>query len=466
MSEPSDTEGVPHRHPSLRAIFAGRRGRLLAALLIAEFGIAVHSTAYSSVLPIVSNDLGGDRLYGATLVAGTFATIMILAVGPGPFSRLGPAGSLLLSTVLFVIGTVLTVAAVSMGMILAGSVIRGLGAGLFAGFGLTALGTLYDDAMRPRVVGLFAVMWLLPSIVGPVANSAMTIAIGWRAAMGWPALLVLLGRMLIGRHISMIPSERTSSPSLQMPYALLLLGGLVLAAAAPAPHNSAGVCMLIAGIGIAIIASLRIMHRQVGSERRRLLTMVAMFLLCFGFFGGSDIISLAAINGLGYGIIAGSAAMGVGLLGWSVTGMRPLSVDARLGDPQIVGLVLLIVALGLVSGSLLALAGTMAVSLLIGTWLFGGIGMGLAYNRIFSESVDGLAPERVYVGAIAVEFSETSATAIGTLFSGGSYSLATALDVTPHISIGVAFGVLAVVTLVGVLVRGVRQYHPVSGLDC
>lgn len=445
---------------SLREILAGRRGRLLIALLFTEFGAAVQSTAYSSVLPIVSNDLGGAQLYGATLVAGTFTTILVLAFGSGPFARFGPAGSLLLATVGYVIGVGLQVGAVSMAMVLAGNIVRGLAGGLWAGFGLSALGALYDDALRPRVVGLFAVMWLLPSLVGPVANSAITIAVGWRAAMAWPAVLVLCGRFLIGRHVSMIPWEKSSSGRLQIPSTLVLLGGLIVAAAAPAPHNHYGVLMLLVGLTAAMVAALRIVRGQVGDDRLRRLTMTVMFLLCWAFFGSNNIVSLAAINALGYGIVAASTAVGVGVLGWAITGMRPISIDARLGDTQIVGLAILVGALVLLSVSLLALTGVPALTLLIAAWAAGGIGMGLAYNRIFSESVDRLPAEKTYIGAVAVEFADECGQAIGTLMTGGTYSLASTLGIDATRSLGTAFGILAAAALAGVIVRITRQHFP------
>ncbi|WP_091541138.1 hypothetical protein [Modestobacter sp. DSM 44400] len=55
---------------SLRAVFADRRGRLLLALLLAEFAAAVQGIAYITVLPLAARDLDGSRLYGATLAAG------------------------------------------------------------------------------------------------------------------------------------------------------------------------------------------------------------------------------------------------------------------------------------------------------------------------------------------------------------------------------------------------------------
>jgi hypothetical protein len=73
---------------SLRAVFRGRRGRLLAALLLAEFGAAVQSVAYSTVLPLASRELDGSALYGATLAAGSLATVAVLAAGPRVFGAL------------------------------------------------------------------------------------------------------------------------------------------------------------------------------------------------------------------------------------------------------------------------------------------------------------------------------------------------------------------------------------------
>jgi hypothetical protein len=47
---------------SLRVVFAGRRGRLLAALLLAEFAAAVQGIAYATVLPLAAQELDGGAL--------------------------------------------------------------------------------------------------------------------------------------------------------------------------------------------------------------------------------------------------------------------------------------------------------------------------------------------------------------------------------------------------------------------
>ena len=165
---------------ALRAVFAGRRGRLLAGLLLAEFAGAIGVIAYASVLPLAARDLHGGSLYGATLAAGSLTTILTLASGV----TLHPARrALFVSTTLYGVGVITAAAAPTMVVMLAGNVLRGAGVGLLAGFGMSAIGGLYEGALRRRVLGLFAIMWLLPSLAGPAVNGLVASAVGWRWAL-------------------------------------------------------------------------------------------------------------------------------------------------------------------------------------------------------------------------------------------------------------------------------------------
>src|SRR4051812_11072140 len=190
---------------SLRAVFSGRRGRLLAALLLAEFAAAVQGIAYATVLPLAARDLDGSRLYGATLAAGSLVTVLLLAAGSGLTARMGPQRTLLVATAIYVGGVTLSVLAPAMGWLLAGSAVRGLAGGLLAAFGLSAIGGLFDDDLRPRVLALFALAWLLPSLAGPGLNAAIAVWAGWRWAMAWPAAVVVVARLLVGRDAELVP---------------------------------------------------------------------------------------------------------------------------------------------------------------------------------------------------------------------------------------------------------------------
>lgn len=173
----SDTP-APEQAAALRSLFAGPRGRLLAALLFSEFGAAVQSIAYSSVLPVAVNQLHGADLYGLTLAAGSFTAILVLAVGPAPWRRLSPPALLGTATATYLVGTGLCAGATAMASMVAGTVVRGVASGMLAGLTLSALGGLFHGEARTRVYGMFALVWLLPSVAGPAVNAALTVAFG------------------------------------------------------------------------------------------------------------------------------------------------------------------------------------------------------------------------------------------------------------------------------------------------
>jgi MFS family permease len=431
---------------SLRAVFRGRRGRLLAGLLLAEFGAAVQSVAYSSVLPLASRELSGSALYGATLASGALATIGVLALGPRVVAALSAGWTLAVATGLYLAGVVAAAAAPTMGFVLAGSIARGIAAGLLAGFGLTAIGGLYEDALRARVLGMFAVVWLLPSLVGPVFNAAVAVTFGWRWAMAWPAVVVVVARALIGRDVGIIPWQPARS-RLALFAGAAVLCGLIAASVAPSLPGAVAVpdlvpgLVLAAGLVVATVASTRILHVAVPGDARRFRTLVCFYGLCLAFFGGAGLVALAAMEGLGYGVVAASVIVGAGLVAWAVTGLRPPRRDAATA-----GLLLLAIALGAQAVALAAVPDpTVALALAVGTWAVGGFGMGLSYPRLMAGAFDDLAPERVTPVATAVAFAETAATAVGSLVGGGLYSVASAAGVATGRSLTWAFALLAAI---------------------
>ena len=213
--------------------------------------------------------------------------------------------------------------------IVIGTVVRGAASGMLGGLALCALGGLFHGEARTRVYGMYAMVWLLPSVAGPAVNAALTVAFGWRAALACPAAFVLAGRLLVWRDIGMIPWKRSTAARPSPSWTLCLLSGLVLASTATAAR-AYGSLLLAAGCVLATAGSVRILRLQIGADRDRLLRTIVLFGLSLAFFGGDGIVSLAAIAGLGHGIVAGSAAVGAGLTGWSLTGLKPAIFDKLL----------------------------------------------------------------------------------------------------------------------------------------
>ncbi len=416
---------------TLRFIFAGRRGRLLTGLLLAEFAGAIQSVAYSTVLPIASRDLHGRGLYGATLAAGSLSTILVLACGAGYLARLRPAQTLATATALYLAGVAMTALAPVMMWVLAGSVLRGLAGGLLAALGLTAIGSLYEDAVRARVLGLFAVVWLIPSLAGPAVNAVVAVLLGWRSALAWPAVLVLAARVLVSRDIGLIPQQARTRPT-GLTSAAVVLGGLTCTSVLSGLREWWTVPLFSIGLIAALAGALRILRRDLRDHYR---TGRAFLGLCGVFFGGSGIVSLAVVDGMGHGVVAGSIAFGAGLIAWSLTGLRsaPVANSSVLGPALVtLGLTAETVA---VTGNVLPLA--------VSGWAVAGLGMGFAYPWLSARAFDDAPVDNTASIATAVAFAEVVGTALGSLLGGGVYSVATGLGGSAPAALGLAFGLLA-----------------------
>jgi len=288
---PSD----PAASVSLRDVLQGRRGGFLLALLFAEFGAAMQGIAYSTVLPVVAADLDGFGLFGATLAAGSVAAVLMLSVTAPLLARVRPGTVLLVATLLYVAGVAVSALAPSMVWVLAGTVVRGVAAGLLGGFGMGAIGALFDERERPRVFGLFAFVWILPSVLGPAVNALLTEALGWRWALAWPAAVVLLARALMGRYVSAVPWERRRE-ALRPLVGILVAAALTAAASGSALSGAGGWALFVVGGVAAAIGTLVFLWRGAAPAGR--MPLIAFAAVCAVYFGVYELLAVTMLEAL------------------------------------------------------------------------------------------------------------------------------------------------------------------------
>lgn len=157
---------------------------------MAEFAASMTGLSYAAVLPVAAAELDGLALYGLAVALPGVVGIAFLALGPYLYARIGPQAQLSLSSLVLVLGVCLSVAAPTMEVLVAGLALRGVASGLMGGLGMGILSELYPDAgERERAFGLYALMWVAPSLVGPVINGVLLATVGWRPSMAWPAVL-------------------------------------------------------------------------------------------------------------------------------------------------------------------------------------------------------------------------------------------------------------------------------------
>ena len=296
---------------SLRAVFAGDRGRLLVGLLFAELGTAIQAVAEAAVLPLASHELHGAALYGATVAGPSLSAILFAILGPPLTRRLGPRGVLLWSTLVYLAGVLLAVLAPTMAFLLAGRVLQGAAAGLLAAFGLNAVGALYEDAVRARVVAIFSVVWLLPSVLGPAVNAIVASLAGWRWAMAWPAVLVIAARVVIGRRAGLLPRPERGAAT-PVASGVVVLAALALAAAAPGLPAAARVPVWAAALAVALAAGYLVVRRLTRGHRLRMLGIGIFAGITLAYFAGEALLPLGLIDVSGLGVTGASIAFAAG----------------------------------------------------------------------------------------------------------------------------------------------------------
>jgi DHA2 family methylenomycin A resistance protein-like MFS transporter len=146
------------------------------------FLAVVSTTVVSVALPTIGRELGAsatDREWVVDAYVLVYASLLI----PGGVigDRRGRKGVFLLGVALFGLGSLLTGLAPSVGMLLAGRVLQGIGPALLVPGSLTIIrATFADDRQRAAAIGLWSTSAGLAMAVGPALGGVIVDTAGWR----------------------------------------------------------------------------------------------------------------------------------------------------------------------------------------------------------------------------------------------------------------------------------------------
>ncbi|WP_026360950.1 MFS transporter [Amycolatopsis nigrescens] len=168
-----------------------------AGVLLVVTLVAFENMGVATAMPSMVADLDGQALYSwpftAFLVASVVATVLSGRLG----DRRGPGPALLLGPALFLSGLFVAGFAHSMGVLLLGRVLQGLGSGVLLVAISLLIAATYTDRERPVIYAANAAAWVLPAVIGPSVAGALTETIGWRWVFLGLTPLVLLGFALL-----------------------------------------------------------------------------------------------------------------------------------------------------------------------------------------------------------------------------------------------------------------------------
>ncbi|MCK2025814.1 MFS transporter [Microbacterium sp. SSW1-47] len=377
---------------------------------------AFESLAVTTVMPAVSADLDGERLY-ALAFAGPLATSVIGMVAAGNWAdRRGPVAPLYSSIVLFVVGLLIAGLAPSMEVLVAGRFAQGLGSGGLMVALYVVVARVYPQALHPAIFAGFAAAWVIPSLIGPTIAGAVTELWSWHWVFLGVVVLVLVALLMIVPALRGLSNEGDAAT----PWAVARLGWSVLAAVAVLALNlvgdvpGVGPALAVVAVVVALIAVRPLVPRGTLRAVRGLPSVILVRGLAAAAFFGAQIYLPYLLTDR-YALtptVAGLALTG-GALAWSLAatvqgrmGMRLSSVTAvRLGTALVLGGILLTVAITAFEADAVLIAAA---------WVVAGAGMGLMSPRSSALTLALSTPETqgFNSGAMTVADSFGSALAL------------------------------------------------------
>ncbi|WP_374197676.1 MFS transporter [Microbacterium paraoxydans] len=385
---------------------------------------AFESLAVTTVMPTVSAELGGERLY-ALAFAGPLATGVIGMVIAGNWAdRRGPVAPLYTAVAMFVVGLLISGLAPTMEVLVAGRFAQGLGSGGLMVALYVVVARVYPQELHPAIFAGFAAAWVIPSLIGPTIAGAVTEIWSWHWVFLGVVILVLVALLMV------VPALRTlaNHGDATTPWAFGRLGWSVLAAVAVLALNLVGdipgygPALAVLAVVVALIAVRPLVPRGTLRARRGLPSVILVRgVAAAAFFGAQVYLPYLLTDRYNLSPTVAGLSLTGGALAWSLAATVQGRLGARLSSVTAVRIGTGLVFAGIVLT--VATAGLRGDALLVAVaWVLAGMGMGLMSPRTSALTLAMSTPENqgFNSGAMTVADSFGSAMALavtGTLFT-------------------------------------------------
>jgi MFS family permease len=411
---------------SAPGLWAPEQRGLTTGLVLSTTFIAAEALAVITILPRVAADLGGIDLYGWVFSAFMLGSLVGTVAAGREADRVGPARPFLAGIALFVAGLAAAGLAPSMGVLVAGRVLQGLGAGAIPAVAYVAIGHSLAERQRAQMMAVLSTAWVVPALIGPAASAEVTRLFGWRVVFIGLIPLVAVAGMLalptlvrIGRPAGAHATEHRLVDALRAAAgSALLLQGLASHDALPA------VLLLLAGLVVGLPALRRLLPPGTLSARRGLpATILSRGLLTFAFFGADAFVTLAITTVLHHSTTTASVVITGSTLAWTAGAW----LQARLNEEWegrrliFVGVCLLI---GGIAGMIISLHSSVPIAEALLAWSVAGFGMGLAYAPTSLMMLRETAAAQRGRASASLTLSEVLGIALGTGLGGAAVAAA------------------------------------------
>ena len=365
-------------------VWAPARRRLTTGLVLTITLVAFESLAIATIMPVVSDDLGGLGLYGWVFSGFFLGNLLGIVLAGEAADRRGTRAPFLAGLVLFSLGLIIGGSAQSMPMLVAGRVAQGVGAGVIPAVAYASVGRGYPPELRPRVFAVFSSAWVVPGLIGPAAASAIERWSSWRVVfLALLPLVAVAAAMTLPALSSPGTGRRTAGPRLLARAAIVdgdavvLVAGVALVLGGLGAHESRStVALVVVGALPAAWAFVRLVPTGTVALRRGMPAAVGVRgILTFAFFGTDAYVSLAMTDARDQPTWVAGLALTGATLAWTTGAWVQQRLVGERGPAWLVRRGFALLAVG-IAGLLVALDPSVPVAVGVAAWSVAGLGHG------------------------------------------------------------------------------------------
>jgi MFS family permease len=436
--------------------------RYATVTLILCLGVAL--LAFNAFLASISLPTAVQEMGGVALISWALTLFLVFAIVGGSGAallkqRLGSRTALLVSSAVFLLGTLIAGTATSMPQVLVGRALQGLGEGVVSAVCFALIPELFPSRLVPKVFGLQAMIWAVAAFGGPAVAGLLTEMVSWRAAFLINVPLVLIFAAMVMVKVPSTPAEDRSSGTFPGLRLLAIGAGIMFVALAALAAPLPATALLIGAAGLLVLAVWmdgRAKARLMPPDAFRPISVVGSglwIILLMNIAGAGSAVYLVLVvqEMWAYGPTAAGALAAVLAVAWSATAITVANVKQKETRKTLIRIGPGMIATGL----LLVLIGLQIdqVSVLVIGQLTIGSGFGICNGYVNLTMMEAATDaERDRTSAL-VPTTQSAGNAIGAALAGvaaNSAGLAHAAStadikfaIVPVYVLGIAMAVLA-----------------------
>ncbi len=446
--------------PDEGGVWAPGRRRLTVALVLTITLVAFESLAIATVMPVVSDDLGGLGLYGWVFSGFFLGSLVGIVLAGWAADRRGTRLPFAAGLGLFAVGLVVGGTAPTMAVLVLGRVLQGAGAGVIPAVAYATVARSYPADLRPRVFAVFSTAWVVPGLVGPAAASGIEHATSWRVVF-----LALLPLVAVAAALALpVLSDRgavsdgeadDADPDDRRRNAVVLVAGVALVLGGLGAHQVAlAGALVVVGAVPAVWAFVRLV--PTGTVRLRPgmpAAVAARGVLTFAFFGADAYVSLAVTDGHDAPTWVAGLALTGATLAWTTGAWVQQRLVLERGPRWLVRRGFAVIGVGIACLAL-ALRPGVPVAASVVAWTIAGLGMGLSYAPISVTVLGTAEPGQEGRASASLQLTDVLGVALGTGLGGVFVALGDGLGWATSSSLTIAFAMTFAVAVGGVVAAG------------